>query len=257
MRGSAPAWAASRRAWPARGSVGGSRPRPRGRDAGRRARRAEGPADEGRAAAGDHPRRCCRPNTPTSCRSCRASAPPMGPAFVRRRMMAELGADWRDALRVLRPRAGRRRLARPGAPRRRATTARRSPASCNIPTCSRRSRPISPARHHLRRAAAHRPGDRHARDRSRRSASACARSSTTAARPATRRSMRDDARRASREVRVPASWPELSTGRLLTHGLARRRAAARLQGRRRWTIRNRLAHGHVHAPGGIPSPISA
>jgi predicted unusual protein kinase regulating ubiquinone biosynthesis (AarF/ABC1/UbiB family) len=31
----------------------------------------------------------------TALATLQSSAPPMGPAFVRRRMMAELGADWR------------------------------------------------------------------------------------------------------------------------------------------------------------------
>ncbi len=44
-----------------------------------------------------------------------AEAPPMGPAFVKRRMAAELGADWESAVQELRPDAGGRGLARPGA----------------------------------------------------------------------------------------------------------------------------------------------
>ena len=43
-----------------------------------------------------------------------AEAPPMGPAFVKRRMMVELGPDWQDRFAELRAHAGRRRLARPG-----------------------------------------------------------------------------------------------------------------------------------------------
>ena len=67
----------------------------------------------------------------------------MGPAFVRRRMLAELGPDWASALQELRAAAGGLRLARPGAPRRSAMTARRSPPSCSTPTCSRPWRRIS------------------------------------------------------------------------------------------------------------------
>ena len=74
--------------------------------------------------------------------SCRPNAPSMGWPFVKRRMASELGADWRATLRELRARSGARRLARPGASRRRAWTARRSPASCNIPIWARRSKPI-------------------------------------------------------------------------------------------------------------------
>ena len=39
----------------------------------------------------------------------------MGWAFVKRRMIAELGADWQTKFAELRTQAGRRRLARPGA----------------------------------------------------------------------------------------------------------------------------------------------
>ena len=53
-----------------------------------------------------------------------SEAPPMGWAFVRRRMAAE--PRLRSAKYTARPR----------------TTASRLPPSCNIPTCSRRSKPI-------------------------------------------------------------------------------------------------------------------
>ena len=44
-----------------------------------------------------------------------ADAPPMGWAFVKRRMTAELGPSWQSAVRRLRARPGGRRLAWPGA----------------------------------------------------------------------------------------------------------------------------------------------
>ena len=46
-----------------------------------------------------------------------SEAPPMGWAFVKRRMSAELGADWQTKFAELRAQAGRRGLARPGAQR--------------------------------------------------------------------------------------------------------------------------------------------
>ena len=72
-----------------------------------------------------------------------SQAPPMGWAFVKRRMIAELGAGLAAEIRRLRASSGGGGVARPGASRRARTTAPRWPASCNIPTCSRRSKPIS------------------------------------------------------------------------------------------------------------------
>ena len=71
-----------------------------------------------------------------------AAAPPMGPAFVKRRMRAELGADWESRFRSFEhPPAAAASLGQ--VHRRSAPTASGSPASSNIPTCSRRSKPIS------------------------------------------------------------------------------------------------------------------
>ena len=75
--------------------------------------------------------------------SLQTQAPPMGAAFVRRRMQAELGPDWRERFAEFDFDARRRRLARPGASRRQPRGRRRSPASCNIPTWPRRWRSIS------------------------------------------------------------------------------------------------------------------
>ena len=69
-----------------------------------------------------------------------SQAPPMGWAFVKRRMQAELGAGWERNSRassIIRRR--RLRSARCIAPAR--STAQSWPANCNIPTCSRRSKP--------------------------------------------------------------------------------------------------------------------
>jgi len=63
-----------------------------------------------------------------------SQAPPMGWAFVKRRMQAELGADWQSV--IPRPRLRSARcIARPR------SMVSCWPASFNIPTCSRRSRP--------------------------------------------------------------------------------------------------------------------
>ncbi|GMA79455.1 hypothetical protein GCM10025880_58720 [Methylorubrum aminovorans] len=71
-----------------------------------------------------------------------ADAPPMGAAFVKRRMMAELGADWQTRFGSfdLKP-AAAASSARSTGPNH--ATARRSPASFSIPTCSRRWKPTS------------------------------------------------------------------------------------------------------------------
>ena len=46
--------------------------------------------------ARDRPGRAAAGISPSSCRSCRPTAPPMGWAFVRRRMRAELGPEWEN-----------------------------------------------------------------------------------------------------------------------------------------------------------------
>ena len=69
-----------------------------------------------------------------------SDAPPMGAAFVKRRMQAELGPAWQDKFRDFDLRPARSRLARPGAQSDDAGRRGPSPASCNMPTCNRRSR---------------------------------------------------------------------------------------------------------------------
>ena len=144
-----------------------------------------------------------------------SDAPPMGWAFVKRRMMAELGAGWQEKFRRIRAPAGRRRLARPGASRARARRqAARRQAAVSRHAVGRGSRPAA-ARLAVRDPPPHGPGDRHQRDRQgdRR---ARARGARLSARGEARRALSRDARAASPLVRVPAVWPKLSTGRLLT-----------------------------------------
>ena len=131
-----------------------------------------------------------------------SDAPPMGAAFVKRRMQAELGHGLaaESSGRSTSPR--RRRLARPG-PQGDDGRARRSPASCNIPTCSRRWRPTSTSSTWL--FGLHRQfsgGDRHARHRPRTRRSP-ARGAGLRARGEERRALRRHPRRRRDRVRVP------------------------------------------------------
>ena len=71
-----------------------------------------------------------------------SQAPPMGPAFVRRRMMAELGPEWAARYKSFEPQpAASASLGQ--VHRAVATTDARWRSSCSIPTCSRRWRPTS------------------------------------------------------------------------------------------------------------------
>ena len=94
-----------------------------------------------------------------------SEAPPMGWPFVKRRMMAELGADWQEQVRRLRAQAGGRSLARAGAPR---SLARWRGACLQAAVrrhaVGRGSRPAA-ARLAVRDPPPHGPGDRHHRDR--------------------------------------------------------------------------------------------
>ncbi len=99
--------------------------------------------------------------------SLQTNAPPMGPAFVRRRMAAELGPDWRRQVRRLRARAGRGRLARTGASRERPRRPRAGGQAAVSGHAERgRKRPCADARGDGARAPDVRRG-RHPRDRRR------------------------------------------------------------------------------------------
>ena len=106
------------------------------------ARRHQGAADEGGAAPRHHPQRAAAGIRAASWRRCRRTR--------RRWAGPSSSAAWRASsaptgsakFKQLRARGGARRLARPGPSRRRQGRARCSPASCNIPTWPRRSRPI-------------------------------------------------------------------------------------------------------------------
>ena len=118
-----------------------------------------------------------------------SQAPPMGWAFVKRRMSAELGPAGKrnsKASSIIRRRPPR--SARCIAPARSAAPS--WPASCNIPTCSRRSKPIL---NQLQLLFSIRKRFDPAIDTSEiarsRSPRACARSSTISARPSTSRSI--------------------------------------------------------------------
>ena len=143
-----------------------------------------------------------------------SEAPPMGWAFVKRRMKAELGPDWQQKFASFEHHpAAAASLGQ--VHRARSLDGAAWPASCNIPTCSRRSKPIcSNCSGCSRSAVASTPRSTPARS-ARRSARACARSSTIAAKPSTSR-FTALMLEGSDIVRVPRAWPELSTGRLLT-----------------------------------------
>ena len=112
-----------------------------------------------------------------------ANAPPMGWNFVRRRMASELGTGWeaevRRASAMKLPR--RRAWARCIAPR--CTTAPMSHASCNIRTCRARSKPICGSFAWRWRSITAWTTPSSTRRSTRSSPNACARNSTTSARP--------------------------------------------------------------------------
>ena len=118
---------------------GDARPGRRSGGARGRARQSQGAADEGRPIDGDHPRsvaaRICRRIAEAAERSA-ADGLGLRQAPHGRGTRARLA----DEIRELRASSGRGRFARPGASRPFARRRASSPANCNIPTCSRRSR---------------------------------------------------------------------------------------------------------------------
>ena len=164
----------------------------------------------------------------------------MGWAFVKRRMQAELGADWQPALRLasstIRPRPPR--SARCIAPRAKDG----SPLACKLQYPDMQSAveaDLAPAADAVRHPPPHGPGHRHARDRrgDRRAGARGARLSR--ARRSMPRSMRDCST-ASTEVRAPRVWPRAVDRSPAHHGLARRRALLDFK-EAPLEIRNRLA----------------
>ena len=166
----------------------GPRPRQERGRAGRGAGRPEGPDHEGGAASRHHPGGAA---AGIHHRADQAAEPGAADGLGLRQA-PHAGRAWRrlaEEIRKLRASSRRGRLARPGASRARRTTARSSPASCNTPTCSRRSKPISTSSACCSRSTGGSIRRSTPPRSSRRSARGCARSSTIAARPSTSRSI--------------------------------------------------------------------
>ncbi len=160
--------------------------------AGRRARRPEGPDHEGGAAAGHHSRRAA---AGIRHRTDEAAEPGAADGLGLRQAPHERRARRRTGKSKFKSFEHQPAAAASLGQVHRAQRARRrsdSPASCNIPTCSRRSKPTcSQLQLLFAHPPAHGPGDRHHARSPRRSARACARNSTTRARPSTSRSISD------------------------------------------------------------------
>ena len=144
-----------------------------------------------------------------------SEAPPMGWAFVKRRMMAELGPDWETKFAELRASSGRGRFARPGASRalaRRPTA--RLQAAISRHAVGGRSRPGAagmaardPPPVRLRRIDTTEIG---------KEIGARVREELDYRREAKHVALYREMLDGVDIVRVPRAWPELSTGRLLT-----------------------------------------
>ena len=195
--------------------LGGAGSRPAG-DRGRSEAlgRFQGPVDEGRAIDGDHPVLLPPEYAGPELQKLQSEAPPMGWAFVKRRMMAELGAGWEKKFATFEHQpAAAASLGQ--VHRARSLDGAALACNCNIPTCSRPSKPTC------------------------RSSNGCWRSTSRfnsaidtteigkeiGARVREELDYRREAKHVAlyREmladidiVRVPRAWPQLSTGRLLT-----------------------------------------
>ena len=175
-----------------------------------------------------------------------SEAPPMGWAFVQAAHDGRARRRLAEEIRKLRARAGRGRLARPGASRRARSDGSAARLQAAISRHAVRGRGRSqPARHAARAAPAHGSRDRHERDRQGDRRARCAKSSTImreAKHVALYRRMLADSR-ASACRRCGRSSRR---GRLLTLDWLEGTQAARLIRTRRSPTRNRLAHGDVH-----------
>ena len=192
------------------------RPRPRQERhrAGGCARRSQRADDEGRAAMATIPD-VLPPEYAAELQKLQSEAPPMGWAFVKRRMSAELGPDWQKKFANFEHHpaaaASLGQVHRARAPRRRGAGLQ---AAISGHAVGGRGRPAAAQNGCSPSAAAWTRRSTPARS-ARRSARACARSSTTGARPSMSR-FTARCSTAIDSVRVPRAWPELSTGRLLT-----------------------------------------
>ena len=170
----------------------------------------------------------------------------MGWAFVRRRMMAELGPDWQKPLRKLRARSRRPRPRSARCIARARMTGGACAASCNIPTCSPPSRRISTSSICCSRCIGGMdPAIDTTRDRCRRSSARLREELDYELRGEAHRALRSDLRRRSDRIRVPSVLPELSTQPAAHHDLARGRGAARLHRTAPLEERNHIATRHV------------
>ena len=162
--------------------------------AGAGARRPQGPDHEGGAAPRHHPGRAAARIRRRAAEAASGGAAD-GLGLRQARMQAELGADWQKRFGAFEHAAGRRRLARPGAPRRgQGRIAAGLQAAISRHAVGGRSRPAAARDRCSRSTAAWTRRSTPPRSR-RRSARACARSSTIEREAQARRALSPDARR--------------------------------------------------------------